>query len=153
MHRLLMIFLLAWPSIAAAECTSLSVASWLLGNWVASAGAGKVHERWQRLGPRTFEGQGLNESPEGVVAESETLRLVEMSSEVFYIAKVSHNAVPIAFKLEDCSDEMLVFTNPAHDFPRRIEYRRNALGGFSVVVSDGGERGFELTFSEHRDAE
>jgi hypothetical protein len=70
-----------------------------------------------------------------------------MAGEVFYIAKVAHNPLPIAFKLSECGEGLAVFTNPAHDFPRRLEYRL-AGDALSVQVSDGteGGKGFTLNF-------
>jgi len=40
----------------------------------------------------------------------------------------------------------LVFENPTHDFPRRLEYTMQPDGGLEVSVSDGAERGFKLQF-------
>lgn len=124
--------------VALAEtCTSLERADWVLADWVSAEGP---TESWHRAGPRTFEGAGTSGSG------SETLRLVEMSGQVFYIAKVAHNELPVAFKLVDCSDVLLVFVNPEHDFPRRLEYRRTAADAMTVAVSDGADRGFEIQF-------
>ena len=131
---------LAWSGcrVALAEtCTSLERADWVLADWVSAEGP---TESWHRAGARTFEGAGT--SGPG----SEALRLVEMSGQVFYIAKVAHNELPVAFKLVECSDALLVFVNPAHDFPRRLEYRRTAADAMTVAVSDGGDRGFEIHF-------
>lgn len=131
---------LAWSGcrVALAEtCTSLEQAAWLLAEWVSAGGA---TESWHRAGARTFEGAGTSGSG------SEALRLVEMSGQVFYIAKVAHNELPVAFKLVECSDALLVFVNPAHDFPRRLEYRSTAADAMTVAVSDGADRGFEIHF-------
>jgi hypothetical protein len=76
----------------------------------------------------------------------ESLRLVAMSGGVYYIAKVSHNAYPVAFALSACSDGRLVFENPTHDFPRRLEYTFTAPDAMTVRVSDGGAKGFVLEF-------
>lgn len=131
---------LAWSScrVALAEtCTSLQQADWVLGAWVSDEGP---TESWHRAGPRTFEGAGTSGSG------SETLRLVEMSGQVFYIAKVAHNELPVAFKLVDCGDALLVFENPTHDFPRQLEYRLTTGGAMTVTVSDGSDRSFEIHF-------
>jgi hypothetical protein len=39
-----------------------------------------------------------------------------------------------------------VFENPAHDFPRRLEYRHDADGRMVVTVSDRKDKGFTLNF-------
>lgn len=125
------------PAASANDCISLQPADWVLGDWVTADGA---TESWQRLGPRTFEGAGTSG------ANRETLRLVEMSGRVYYIAKVAHNELPVAFRLVKCDDGRLVFENPAHDFPRRLEYRRTAGDAMTVTVGDGRERSFEIRF-------
>ena len=126
---------------SAADCASLYQADWVLGDWVTADGA---TESWLRLGPRTFEGAGASGS------DRETLRLVEMSGRVYYIAKIAHNELPVAFALVDCDDARLVFENPAHDFPRRLEYRRTAADAMTVTVGDGRERSFEVSFHKAR---
>jgi hypothetical protein len=68
-----------------------------------------------------------------------------MANAVFYIAKVSHNEYPVAFRLVECEDGWLVFANPTHDFPQRLEYRRVGEAGLQVNVS-AGSRGFTLDF-------
>ena len=75
------------------------------------------------------------------------LRLVEMAGGVFYISKVTHNELPVAFRLNECADGRFVFDNPAHDFPRRLEYLLAPDGRLTVNVSDGGEKGFSLNFA------
>lgn len=82
----------------------------------------------------------------GALRESESLRLVVMAGEVYYLAKVPHNPLPVAFRLSEGGDRSAVFTNPDHDFPRRIEYHLGD-GVLTVRVSDGGEKGFELRFT------
>ena len=47
-----------------------------------------------------IEGAGATrESGSSTVETTETLRLVEMSGEVFYLAKTRQNPLPVAFKL------------------------------------------------------
>ena len=132
---------------AGADCGSLSSARWLLGDWVAEDAKAEFHESWVELGPRSFEGIGLERAkPGGEVRGSESLRLVEMAGSVFYIAKVAHNELPVAFRLVECSADRLVFENPAHDFPRRLEYRPKPDDRMTVAVGDGADEGFTLEF-------
>ncbi len=141
----LMFALPAWAG--ASECASLSAARWVLGDWVAGGEKSVFHESWIELGPQTFEGLGSERSmADGKVIGTEGLRLVEMAGGVYYIAKVSHNELPVAFRLSECGADRLVFENPAHDFPRRLEYRREADGRMIVAVSDGKDKGFTLNF-------
>ncbi len=148
MSSVLVSMLFALPAWAgASECQSLAVARWVLGEWVAGGEKSMVHEEWTELGPQTFEGAGSEIlTIDGMVISTESLRMVEMEGGVFYIAKVAENELPVAFRLTGCDAGRLEFENPAHNFPRRLEYRRRADGGMTVVVSDGADKGFTLNF-------
>ncbi len=138
--------ILAEPADATA-CASLANLRWLLGEWTADGSETTFHESWTELGPHTFEGSGIKRAKaDGATKGSEVLRLVEMAGGVFYVSKVTHNVLPIAFRMTGCDDGRFVFENPAHDFPRRLEYRRESDRRLIVHVSDGGEKGFTLDF-------
>jgi hypothetical protein len=145
---LLTILLLALPGLAGASaCNSLSTARWMLGDWVTGDWQSVTHESWNELGPQTFEGSGSERSlADGKLLGTEALRLLEMADGVFYFAKVAHNELPVAFALTECSGDRLVFENPAHDFPRRLEYSRTADGRMAVTISDGNNPGETLNF-------
>lgn len=131
----------------AADCGTLDSLRWLLGDWNADGSKTSFHESWRELDGRTFSGIGIERAqPDGAVKGSEDLRLVEMGGAVFYVSKVTHNELPVAFRLTACADGVFVFENAAHDFPRRLEYRRQGEAELAVRVSDGGDRGFTLDF-------
>ena len=151
MKRFLTTALLALASVsasaAAPSCNSLASLRWLLGDWAADGARTSFHESWTEVAPHTFEGAGIERTkPDGSILGSEVLRLVEMAGAVFYLSKVTHNELPVAFRLNECPDGRFVFDNPAHDFPRRLEYLQAPDGGLTVKVSDGGEKGFSLEF-------
>lgn len=127
------------------NCHSLDAFDWLLGAWESRDGDTVVREHWSRVSPDTLEGTGetLKGSKPRV---SESLRLVKMSDGIFYIARVNHNPLPVAFALTDCDARGASFENPAHDFPKRIEYRRRARDEVLVTVSDGKQKGFSISF-------
>ena len=130
------------------SCDSLSSLRWILGDWIADGSKKTFHESWKELGPKTFEGTGIERSKaDGMVQGGEDLRLVEMGGAVFYVSKVTHNELPVAFRLAACEAEKFVFENPAHDFPRRLEYLRQSDDRLNVRVSDGAEKGFTLEFA------
>jgi hypothetical protein len=140
-------------SASASDCNSLSSVQWLLGEWLAEGGKSTWRESWTAVGPRTWEVRGVETSKADPGKQGvEELRLVEMGGGVFYVAKVSHNEMPVAFRLVECGSDRLVFANPAHDFPRRLEYDRKADGRLSVRVSDGASRGFTLDFAKVAEA-
>jgi len=133
----------------AQDCSDLQVAAWLLGEWHGVRGENRIVERWRQASGETFEGIGTT-SRTDQLAESETMRLVAMEQRVFYVAKVAQNPLPIAFALTQCDAQRLVFENPAHDFPKKLEYQLIDPGTLSVHVSDGAQRGFTLTFKRKK---
>jgi hypothetical protein len=120
---------------------------WLLGRWQTAAAPRVTEEHWTRITPDTWEGSGRTLEPStGKVLGEESLRLVGMSGGVFYLAKVSHNELPVAFRLTRSGPGRAIFENPSHDFPRKLEYELQAPDSLSVQVSDGAGKGFTLEF-------
>lgn len=147
------------PLTLQASCT-LDQLSWLSGEWQASMGKSTVLERWQAVSADSFEGEGQTIAADGKVKQQESLRLVQMQQQIFYLAKVSHNPLPVAFKLEECAAGRLKFVNMAHDFPKQLEYilkpvessagAAAAQSQLQVNVSDGADKGFSLLFLKKR---
>lgn len=143
---LLLTLLVPVPCLAG-DCSSLEEMLWLLGDWRADGKDTSFHESWTEVSPKSFEGTGIERTKaDGAVKAEEALRLVEMAGSVYYVSKVTHNEWPVAFRLTGCDDGNYVFENSAHDFPKRLEYRRDGLDRVVVRVSDGGEQGFTLDF-------
>jgi hypothetical protein len=141
---------LAIPALpaGAAECDTLEPLGWLLGEWIADGAKSTFREIWTARGPQTWEGKGVETSKADPARSSaEVLRLVEMAGGVFYISKVTHNDLPVAFRLSECADGRFVFVNPAHDFPKRLDYLRDGEDRLRVRVSDGADKGFTLDFA------
>ncbi len=130
------------------SCHSLDSVQWLLGDWTNDDGENIVTESWKRTSPLTFEGSGETRSrTSNELQTGESLRLVEMSGEVFYLAKVDHNNRPVAFKLTRCSGTSATFENSDHDFPKKLEYRLNDNNEPNIRVSDGKDKGFEINYT------
>ena len=142
-----LLILLSLAGNAHANCSSLDAIDWLLGDWQTSQMNNKITtESWWQVSDYSFEGLGQS-LHDGAIKSSESLRLVEMSDAVFYIAKVTHNPMPIAFQLTTCTREEATFENPEHDFPKRIEYSLINAQTIQVYVSDGANKGFTLNFT------
>jgi hypothetical protein len=118
-----------------------------LGDWKAESGEKMTFESWKEVSPKTFEGLGetRNRSTNELL-NSETMRILEMSSEVFFLAKVNHNELPVAFKLTDGTNNKAIFENTGHDFPKKLEYHLISKNKMTVSVSDGKDKGFIIQF-------
>lgn len=129
--------------------TRLESLAWMLGKWTQPSERGATVETWKKVSDTVFVGKGTVVA-NGSDAERlvESLMLTEMSGDVFYLAKVNENPLPIAFKLVESSDQLAVFENKEHDFPKRIEYRRQENGDVHVTVGDGKDRSFVIKFKK-----
>lgn len=133
------------------DCKSLQSIEWLLGNWESVSSKNIVIESWQKISPQTFEGKGQTSSKAtNKVTLKESLRLVEMSDEVFYLAKVGHNQYPVPFKLVECGKDFAFFENTTHDFPNRIEYRLIKGNELVVSVKSNKGKGFKINFKKKK---
>jgi hypothetical protein len=122
---------------------TLQELAWLEGSWERQGARGVVREVWQRVGPRTFEGEAYRLG-DGAREPLEQLLLVELGGEVFYIAKIPENPWPTSFRLVERRQGFARFENPDHDFPQSLVYR---LDGRSLKVEvEGQGDGFELHF-------
>ena len=129
-----------------ADCASLDEIDWLLGEWRTGTEEIILTESWARVSDDTFEGFGeARSAPDGGLQNRETLRMAAMSGGVFYIAKVAHNELPVAFRLSECGEDTAVFENPEHDFPNRIEYRSEG-SELIATVSGANGKGFEIRY-------
>jgi hypothetical protein len=137
-NTLLLVALFINTKAIAVSCSSLTQLNWLIGQWQTDENTDFTNEVWRKVSDKTFEGQGKTNN------SSESLRLVKMSNEIFYLAKVSHNPVPIAFKLTHCKNKWFVFENMLHDFPNRIEYRQVNSDTLQVIVSGKSEKPFTI---------
>ncbi len=131
----------------AGACRDLETVAWVLGEWTTSPTRTMISESWSRASDLTFEGESITTSvTDGEVIHYETLRLAVMSDQVFYIAKVPENDLPVPFRLTQCSDGLAVFENPDHDAPQRLVYRRRNAGEMEVRVEGEGMKDFSLIF-------
>jgi hypothetical protein len=119
---------LALPTHARAQ--SIDVAAWMAGCWEQAAGSRVTHEQW--MAPRGGLMMGMSRTVvRDTAREFEHLRIESRAGRVAYVAHPSGQA-EAAFPATLLSDTLVIFDNPAHDFPQRISYRR--LSRDSVVA-------------------
>lgn len=142
----LLLLLSSFTNAFAQDCFSLSALEKLTGHWEEKNKDQITQEKWQRVSSNSFEGEGVVFDNLGKKKNFETLRLVEMSGEIFYIAKVSDNNFPTSFRLTSCIDTKFTFENPDHDFPQKISYNFLDLNRLLVQVSSNQNEGFSIEF-------
>jgi hypothetical protein len=119
----------------------------LLGVWEGIQGSGIYHEEWRQLSDTLLEGRAYLVK-KGEITNPENLKIVIEDGQVYYIADVSHNEAPVRFRMTSCSDTILVFENPSHDFPQKITYDLAEEGWLKAVIE--AERDGEIRKVEFR---
>ncbi len=118
------------PSVSSAG--DLDDLEWIFGEWKRESRRGEVYESWQRLSDRTVEGDSwIVSSSDGTKHALESLLLVEMAGEVFYIPKVAENEYPVPFRRTSMEPGRVVFENPNHDFPQNLKTGFHTIQGIS----------------------
>ena len=117
---------------------------WLGGCWRTERDGGIYEEMWL---PVTADGTlgAAREIRAGRTVFHEFSRIELRGGGAAYIAQPKGQA-PVEFPLVERAQGRLVFENPQHDFPTRIEYRYvnfNAIHARASGTADGRERSSE----------
>lgn len=116
---------LAWGLVGSTRVDAqdvLAPAAWLGGCWELRAGARVTTEQW--MAPHGGMMPGMSRTVvRDTVREFEFLRIQSRAGQVAYLAQPSGRP-ETAFAAALLSDTLLVFRNPAHDFPQQISYRK-----------------------------
>lgn len=112
--------------------------AWISGDWqTAAGGRAQIEEHWTLPAGGTMIGMGRTVVGDKTV-EFELLRIEQRGDDIFYVAHPNANCPQTDFKLTRLAAQEAIFENPAHDYPKRVMYRKNSDG--SLVASiDGGE--------------
>lgn len=136
------------PGVPPRAGGSVESLAWLAGAW-STSGTPEIEEYWSRPKAGLMIGMGRT-IVRGKTVETEFLRIEESSTGVDYVARPG-GAGETRFKMVRASDNEAVFENPTHDFPKRIIYRREKLGGlWARVEGDGSEKEKPLDFRYER---
>jgi len=103
----------------------LQKAKWLLGEWEKADSLGVLREIWTNQDDSTFVGQSYYIQNEKDTLHFEQIELMQNGEHLIYTATVrgENNDSPIPFQMTKDGDSLLVFENPKHDYPRKIEYK------------------------------
>ncbi|MEO8069247.1 MAG: hypothetical protein ABI599_16230 [Flavobacteriales bacterium] len=123
----------------------------LAGRWSNALDTGAMHmyEEWTQPDSTHWTGLGFVMAGSDTVS-IEDLRMVRNGTVITYGARLStqNNGEWVDFELQASGADTLLFTNPAHDFPKEIRYTKEG-GGWRVLVegSDPGKGDpFELLY-------
>ncbi len=114
----------------------------LVGTWLAEDQT--TYEHWDKLSAASMKGYAY-EVRNGEIEVKEYLDLVQRKDGIFYIPSVigQNLGKPVEFKLTS-SDSTLVFENKAHDFPKKVCYKK--LSETEVFVQVLGDKNSGFSF-------
>jgi hypothetical protein len=102
---------------------SVKDVAWIAGCWDATRGTRHVTEHW--LAPEGGTMMGVSRTTSGdKTTEWEFLIIRQSEKGLEYVAKPSRQP-EATFTASTATANEVVFENPAHDFPKRIIYKRN----------------------------
>lgn len=118
--------------------------TWLEGTWINNSDTvTTASEKWQRTSPLSYDGFGMTMS-EGDTLFYENLKILQENGTIYYIANVGEG--PVWFKLTSRSEDKWVFSNPDHDFPKKIIYSRKNSGNDEWLVASAEGNGKQIPF-------
>ena len=110
---------------------------WLAGCWEMKSGTRLVEERWTTPRGGLLLGTSRTSRNDSII-EFEQIRIETRPAGVFFVASPSRQATA-EFTATALLDSIAVFENPAHDFPKKVSYRK--VGKDSLIASIEGPRG------------
>lgn len=115
---------------------------WIGGHWCGGDGNARIDEVW--LPAHGGRLHGVSRMTKGeAVASFEFLRIEAVDGVPIYFAQPGGRTAT-AFKRTEGGADWVRFENPDHDFPQRIEYRRNG-DRLHAEISGPGRNGRSVT--------
>lgn len=119
----------------------------LEGLWKMNTKRGALCEEWKKINKNYLQSKGyMIKGKDSII--NERVALTSTEAGIFYTSTVEdhNNQKPIAFKMTKAENNMFVFENPAHDFPKRIIYRLITADSLHAFIDDGTEIGKKQNF-------
>lgn len=122
---------------------------WMVGCWTGSRGAETFTERWTAADASTLIGTSHTVKG-GALSAFEFLRVVLKAGVPVYVAQ-PNGVPPTEFTATGQATAEITFANPAHDFPKRVGYRRLDATHLTAWIDGGpGGKGPRLEFAMTR---
>jgi Domain of unknown function (DUF6265) len=119
----------------------------LEGTWKMNTKRGAVCEEWKKVNKNYLKSKGYMIRGKDTIL-SERIALTNTKEGIFYTSTVEdqNNKQPVAFKMTGSENNMFVFENPLHDFPKRIVYKLISADSLHAYIDDGTETGKKQNF-------
>ena len=139
---MLILYLLSITLLAAAQQPSQQ--NWpgklIEGTWIMSTKKGMVGETWKKVNEDHYQNKGfIINKKDTIITEQVALR--KTADGIFYTSTVEgqNNKQPVSFKLSSINNNIFIFENPEHDFPKRIVYEFTGNKTLHAYIDEGSE--------------
>ncbi len=123
-----------------AQAYKIEDLAWISGDWETAPGRMQIDEHWTKVAGGSLMGVSRTVAG-GKTVFYEYLRIEARVAEIYYVAHPRARNPGTDFKLVRLTGQEALFENMAHDFPKRILYRRNGDGTLTArVEGDGTEK-------------
>jgi len=122
----------------------LEKAKWFIGNWENVTKESVSREIWSQKNDSTLFGESFTTVEKDTVFY-EQMDLVQRNDSLICIISVKgqNKEEPVSFYMTKSTENQIIFENPKHDFPNKIEY--NKIGTDSIFAKIyGTENGKEM---------
>lgn len=111
---------------------------WLIGTWNrTNAKPGRSGaEVWKKNSDTELHGRGISMKGNDT-SFVEKLKIVVKENKLYYVADVPDNKAVVYFAFTDISPGGFTCENPDHDFPKKIQYRRDGRTLTAMISGDG----------------
>ena len=119
----------------------------LEGTWRMNTKRGALCEEWKRVNKNHLQNKGYMVKGKDTII-SERVSLTNTKEGIFYTSTVEdqNNKQPVAFKMTGSENNVFVFENPQHDFPKRIVYKLITADSLHAYIDNGTETGKKQNF-------
>ena len=110
----------------------------LEGTWKMITKRGAICEEWKKVDNNHLQSKGYMIKGSDTII-NERVALTNTAAGIFYTSTVEdqNNKQPVAFKLSSVNNNIFIFENPEHDFPKRIVYEFTDSTTLHAYIDDG----------------
>ncbi len=136
-------------AVSASAEVDIGQLAWLTGHWCGANHGIHNEEVW--LPPQAGNMLGMHrdiDRENNKLTGFEFFRIVEDGTDLVYWTQPGGKPA-VAFRASKIDDQTVDFLNPAHDFPKRIRYRRVDANTLLARIDDGTNNGPSMEWRWH----
>jgi hypothetical protein len=148
MRKLLFLFMLFSFAGYSQSVSDFTKVEWLIGTWNRTdiTKHGRTgHEQWIKTSETELKGLGIIQQ-ENDTLFVEKITILLKDGNLYYVADVAKNKVPVYFKFIELTATGFVCENTQHDFPKRISYQ--VEGSTLKAVTSGNGKSAKFIFEK-----